>query len=68
MTKEKCQELNIGGIEYVDKYDGVWDWYCPVRNSKVCRWLIDEDGKTRFSEDPAAFDKLCEGCTIPDEK
>lgn len=67
MTKEKCQELNIGGIEYVDKYDGVWDWYCPVIGCKVCRWILDKNGQ-RVKEDPSAYDKLCDGCKVPDEQ
>lgn len=67
MTKQKCQEANIGGIEYPGKYDGVWDWYCPIRDCKVCRWILDKNNR-RVKEDPMAYDNLCDGCKVPDEQ
>lgn len=67
MTKEKCQELHIAGIEYPEKYDGVWEWYCTYTGQVVCRWKLREDGSRTDDEDDTAFDKLCDCCEVPNQ-
>jgi len=67
MTTEKCQEIHIVGVEYPEKYDGVYDWYCTVTKQKVCRWKLTEAGRRTNDEDDTAFDKLCDDCEVPNQ-
>jgi hypothetical protein len=61
MLKKECQEANIVGVEYTDKYDGVWDWCCVITDKKICRWELDNKGN-RVKLDNLAIDNLCEDC------
>ena len=58
ILSNECKHLI--GVEYPNRYDGVWEWHCKCYNRTVCRWEL-KDGK-RVKPDELALTKLCAGC------